>query len=176
MQILYALQRFDLRLFSKLYRLGKRRLIIPTAKALSHSGDGYLHVLVPLALWMAGSEQVELFAKILGVALIVERVLYFCLKNSLKRRRPADYMPGFNSLITAPDKFSFPSGHSSAAFLLATCLCLVYGQIYIVMLAWALAVALSRVILGVHFPGDLVAGALMGTSIAIASASYVGVW
>ncbi len=42
------------------------------------------------------------------------------------------------------------------------------------MYLWASCVAMSRVILGVHFPGDTVAGALMGSSIALATASYLG--
>ena len=113
---------------------------------------------------------------LLAAALILERGLYFSLKNSLKRRRPQEAVPGFRSLITASDQFSFPSGHSSCAFLLATSLVLVYGAPVAIIYLWAGAVALSRILLGVHFPGDTLAGALMGTSIALLSAELPGWW
>ncbi len=103
----------------------------------------------------------------------VERLLYVVFKNKLKRRRPQDYMPGFKSLIRASDKFSFPSGHSSAAFCLATTTGIVFGGPFIALYIWASCVALSRVVLGVHFPGDTVAGALLGSGVALATASYL---
>jgi undecaprenyl-diphosphatase len=78
------------------------------------------------------------------------------------------------SLVVASDQFSFPSGHSSGAFLLATCLAIVYGGPVTAMYLWATGVAVSRVILGVHFPGDTLAGAVMGTSITVFSASQLG--
>ena len=108
------------------------------------------------------------------LALAMERPLYWVLKNALKRRRPQDYVIGFRSLIVPSDKFSFPSGHSSGAFLLATSLCLVFGSPCAATLLWATGVALSRVLLGVHFPGDTLAGALMGSGLAILSAQLWG--
>ncbi|MBN7798721.1 phosphatase PAP2 family protein [Parahaliea mediterranea] len=169
-----ALQELENRLLASVFRQGERRMVRPLARALSRSGDGYLHLLVPALLALLGARDVGLFALLLGTALLLERSLYWSLKNSLKRRRPQDAVPGFRSLITASDQFSFPSGHSSAAFLLATALVLVYGGPVVAMYLWASAVALSRVVLGVHFPGDTLAGATMGASCALLVASLLG--
>lgn len=175
MEILYALQRFDVRLFTQLFRQGERRMIRPLARALSRSADGYLYVLVPLLLYMLGAGQVAEFTLLLFASLVVERVLYWLLKNGLRRRRPQEFMPGFRSLVVAADRFSFPSGHTSAAFLLATALYVVYqGPVFSVYL-WATAIGLSRVILGVHYPGDTVAGAVMGSATVIFIANQLGV-
>lgn len=167
MQIVDVIVQAELNLLSRLYGLGKKRLIVPVAKAFSHSGDGYLHAGAALLLWQTGAAHLERFVFTLLLALMLERSIYWALKNTLRRRRPADLLPDFSSIIKASDQFSFPSGHSSAAFLLATCLCLVYGGISAVVLVWACGVALSRVVLGVHFPGDIVAGGLMGTGLAV---------
>jgi undecaprenyl-diphosphatase len=123
-----------------------------------------------------GAQHAGELVLMLLLALGLERSLYWVLKNGLRRRRPEQLVPGFRSLIVASDQFSFPSGHSSAAFLLVTCLCIVYGAVALPMLTWAALVGLSRVILGVHFPGDIVAGASMGTAIALLSSSLLGLY
>ncbi|WP_206613566.1 phosphatase PAP2 family protein [Parahaliea mediterranea] len=169
-----ALQELDLRLLARVFRQGERRMVRPLARALSRSGDGYLHLLIPLLLALIGARYLDQFCTLLALSLAAERTLYWSLKNTLKRRRPQEAVPGFRSLITASDQFSFPSGHSSAAFLLATVLVLVYGGPVIAMYLWATSVALSRIVLGVHFPGDTVAGALMGTACALFTAALLG--
>ncbi|RLQ23580.1 phosphatase PAP2 family protein [Seongchinamella sediminis] len=149
-------------------------MVIPMARAVSRSGDGYLHVLIPVLAWLLDPEGAALLVPLLALALIAERALYWLLKNSLRRPRPQQSVPEFRSLITASDQFSFPSGHSSGAFLLATALMVVYGAAAAPLYLWALAVALSRVLLGVHFPGDTLAGALMGGAIALITANQQG--
>ncbi|PLW84475.1 phosphatase PAP2 family protein [Kineobactrum sediminis] len=149
-------------------------MVRPLAKAVSRSGDGYLHLLLPLLLLLYGSPHAGPFIQLLIPALLMERALYWSLKNSLKRQRPQEAVPGFRSLVTAADRFSFPSGHSSGAFLLATSLAVIYGGPMAVIFVWAGAVALSRVLLGVHFPGDTLAGAVMGSSIVLLTAHLLG--
>jgi undecaprenyl-diphosphatase len=174
MEILSLLQKYDLDLFTRVFRQGERGMVIPLARAVSRSGDGYLHLLLPLLLLSLQVSDTGTFISLLVVSLLIERGLYWCLKNSLKRRRPQDAVPGLRSFVIASDQFSFPSGHSSGAFLLATCLAMVYGGPVVAVYLWACGVALSRVILGVHFPGDTLAGAIMGSSIAVLSAFQLG--
>ena len=176
MNVLHTLQQADLRLFARLFNQGRRRLVVPLARAISRSGDGYLHVLLPLIVWLSGSASAGDLSRVLLLSVAVERVVYWSIKNSLRRRRPADYMPEFESVIIASDRFSFPSGHTSCAFLLATTCTLTIGAPVAALYLWATAVGLSRVVLGVHFPGDTVAGALMGSGIAMGCAAWVGAW
>lgn len=174
MELLSRLYRYDCDLFARVFRQGERRMVIPMARALSRSGDGYLHALLPLLLLLLQLSGLHSFITLLVLALVIERIVYWCLKNFLKRPRPQDALPGLRSLVVASDQFSFPSGHSSGAFLLATCLVVVYGGPVTAMYLWATGVAISRIILGVHFPGDTLAGAIMGSGIALFSASRLG--
>ncbi len=174
MELLYALQRLDVRLFFAVFRQGERRLVRQVARALSRSADGYLYVLVPALLWLAGAGGVSRLVLLLILSLALERSLYWLLKNGLRRRRPQDFIPSFRSIIVAADKFSFPSGHTSAAFLLATATTIVYRDPAVAMYAWATSIAFSRVILGVHYPGDTLAGALMGSGTALFVATQLG--
>ncbi len=176
MAIFTALQQADSRLFAWLFSNGERYLLIVPARALSRSGDGYLHVLIPLLLTAMGVHDAGNLVLSILLAVSIERPLYWVLKNALRRRRPAQYMPGLRSLIIASDQFSFPSGHSSGAFLLVTCLCVIYGSVASAMLLWACCVGLSRVLLGVHFPGDILAGASMGCCIALIATRILGLY
>ena len=174
MEILKRLHQYDRDLFARVFRQGERRMVIPMARALSRSGDGYLHLLLPLLLMALQLPGLHGFVTLLVLALLIERIMYWCLKNFLKRPRPQDALPGLRSLVVASDQFSFPSGHSSGAFLLATCLVIVYGGPVTAMYLWASGVAISRVILGVHFPGDTLAGAIMGSGVALLCATQLG--
>lgn len=176
MEILLTLQKYEMRLLYRVFRQTDKRMVIPIARAVSRSGDGYLHLLTPLLLWGLGFPGFSTLLPLLALSLAVERAVYWLLKNSLRRPRPQEAVPGFRSLITASDQFSFPSGHSSGAFLLATTLLLVFGPAAAPMFLWAGGVALSRVLLGVHFPGDTLAGALMGSGIVLFCATQLGVW
>lgn len=174
MQILMPIREFELRLLRRVFSQTEKRMVIPMARAISRSGDGYLHLLTPLLAWLLDPAGLERLLPLLIISLLLERIAYWLIKNALRRPRPADAVPGFRSLITAGDQFSFPSGHSSGAFLLATALVIVYGPLAAPLLLWALAVALSRVLLGVHYPGDTLAGALMGSFVVISVATHLG--
>jgi len=139
-----------------------------SARCLSRSGDGYLQVALPCCAWLYGGDDARVLAALFVWAFAVERTLYFVLKNSLKRRRPPQCVPDYKSLVLPSDKFSFPSGHTSAAFLFAALIYAVAPTVGMCLFAWACGVGLSRVVLGVHFPSDIVAGAALGLAVATA--------
>lgn len=142
------------------------RKLATAARAISRTGDGYLQVLIPGTLFFVDDLYGKDFFLVTLLAFLIHLPVYWTLKNSLKRPRPPEVIPAFQSFITASDKFSFPSGHSAAAFLLANLTAFYYGVTAWPLYVWAILVALSRVVLGVHFPTDILAGIAMGTVIA----------
>lgn len=156
----------DLQLLLWCVRSHSYRRFISFIRILSRSGDGYLQILLPFTIFLFDANNGNEFLSLACLAFAIERSLYFVLKNTLKRRRPPEVIPYFFSIVTPSDQFSFPSGHTMAAFLLAGLCSAYFGSIAYPLYIWACAIGASRVILGVHFPTDIIAGAALGSFIA----------
>lgn len=98
-----------------------------------------------------------------GVSIGVDGVLTYGLKEIVNRPRPYVTYPDITAYETETS-MSFPSGHTSLAFATATALSLKYPKWYIIAptYLWACSVGYSRLNLGVHYPSDVLGGALLG--------------
>lgn len=173
--LLSSIHQWDVSTFQRVRHRTISRAFSSTAYWISKLADGWLYPSVPLAAYLSDTPQPERFAAVLLLAFTIERMIYLLAKKGFKRKRPADILPNYRSLIVASDEFSFPSGHTSGAFLLVTVLTLLISPAFAVLYLWSFAVACSRVILGVHFPTDTVIGALLGISCAYTSLSFSSV-
>lgn len=100
----------------------------------------------------------------IGVSIGVDGILTYSMKKAIQRPRPHT---SYSNEITAYEtetSFSFPSGHTSLAFTTATALSLRYPKWYVIAPSyfWACSVGYSRMNLGMHYPSDVIAGAILG--------------
>lgn len=159
MRLLNTIHHLDLLFFDWCLKRKRLRLLISISRQISRSADGYIYFLAAFFFMINNN---WLAIKVMFFAFGTERIAYYALKNLLKRNRPPQIIDGFTSVIEPSDQFSFPSGHTSAAFLMLGIMSFFVPWLTIPFLFWALLVGFSRVILGVHFPTDCFAGAIMG--------------
>lgn len=172
MKLLHSIHKYDVFMFSWLVNSRMHSILTKLSRYLSKTGDGQLYIIVIGVLyWLDKIDSLCLQTFLLSF--LIERPVYFVLKNGLKRNRPEAALKNFRSIITPSDQFSFPSGHTSAAFMMATLLSYYFPTFMVPLYFWATLVGCSRVVLGVHFPTDILVGILLGISVALFSLGQI---
>lgn len=157
-----AIAKLDVRLYRLLREHGTESPLELPVRRFSRLGE---HAAIWLALGMAGAAvDVPRRGQWLRAAraVLLAYALNTLLKTVVRRKRPQ--LEKLPALISTPTSLSFPSAHASSSFAAARAYsALVPGA---PLYAVATAMALSRVYLGVHYPSDITAGALLGTLVA----------
>ena len=131
----------------------------------SRAGDGWLWVALGIPiLWYGGEQRYRVLA-VLALAVATGIGLFSVLKRVAVRKRPCAIQAFGWFQKLPPDHFSFPSGHSLTAFAVTVPLSLFYPAYMYGLFFCAASVATSRVMLGMHFLSDVVAGSAIGAGI-----------
>ncbi|MGR5238041.1 phosphatase PAP2 family protein [Vibrio alfacsensis] len=155
--------KFDLALSRVCLRHRFNRQVAMISKGISHSGDGPLYLALGLLAWLLDKAHGQWFMLAGLLAFTIELPIYWLLKNSVKRRRPEELHACLPAFITPSDRYSLPSGHTAAGFVMATVTSHFYPDLASVAFSWASLIGLSRILLGVHFFTDIIIGALLGS-------------
>ena len=156
----------DTAIYFAVFKPQANRIVKLLMRLLSKSGNGGLYVLLALISALFFDVLGQKFALTVLLAFAIERPLYFVLKKRIARPRPCDQF-GLDSLLTPADKFSLPSGHSAGAWLYGVCVTFYIPHLMIPIFLWASGVSISRVVVGVHYPLDILAGGVMGSACAL---------
>lgn len=145
--------------------LRRRPAVDQAMRLFTHLGDGELWVMIGLLVLVSGEKGLTTFLQ-LAVAFAAQLPLYRFLKRRSERRRPFLELPRVRGLEIPPDQFSFPSGHTAAAFVMVVVVGLAVPVAFVPLLLLAAGVGISRVYLGFHYPSDVLAGMLLGAATA----------
>ncbi len=144
-------------------------------RLVSRLGDGLLWYALLAALPLVFGHAALLPTAHIAMTALVGVAIYKGIKNSMMRERPFASHARVQALIPPLDRYSFPSGHTLHATLFIVMLAEYFPDVALVMLPFGLSVAASRVILGLHYPSDVLIGALTGWLLAGTSLAIVQV-
>jgi undecaprenyl-diphosphatase len=150
-------------------RWGARQAVRAYFRAVSRLGDGlFWYALIATVALVDGWRGLTV-AMQLGACGLVTALLYRRLKRWTRRTRPCNRDPLIRAWVAPLDEFSFPSGHTLHAVAF-TCVAVPhYPVLGWILVPFTLSVAASRVVLGVHYPSDVVAAAGIGGALAALS-------
>ncbi len=138
--------------------LQRRPVLDRVMRAVTHLADWPVSVTLALALSFGAVPSLQGAGQRAALTLLSAHLLVEVLKRVFSRERP-QLGTGMAWLVTVPDRFSFPSGHATAAMSIAAPVALALGWPWsLAVVGVAVAVGISRCYLGVHYPGDVAAG------------------
>ena len=161
----------DHRLMRKVNKWPAPKWIRLWAIAATRAGDGWLWYLMGLAVLLFGGDERLSAIACAGSAALVGIGIFKALKKLSGRRRPCEIEPHCWAKLLPPDQFSFPSGHTITAFGVSISLGTFYPALLPALLFCALSIAVSRILLGMHFLSDVIVGAILGSGLALVSYS-----
>jgi undecaprenyl-diphosphatase len=159
------LNAIEVGLVQRVASLGRRRWAWWPMWIATRGADGWALVVIVPAVVLGWGGRGLAAVGCGAISGVLTAGLIHGVKHSLKRTRPAGVE--HSRPITAPDRHAFPSGHTAHAFstlVLAIWLDPVLGLAFA---PFALAVGLSRVFFGLHYPSDVAAGAVSGVAVAL---------
>jgi undecaprenyl-diphosphatase len=162
----YRISQLDLALCLRLNRLSHVRLWRSLFRIVSRLGDGvFWYVLAACLPLMYGAAAWPTVGRMV-LAGVASLALYKWLKKRTSRPRPFQVYAAISAAAPALDRFSFPSGHTLHAVSFAAVASAGFPELAPVVFPFALLVGISRPILGLHYPSDVIAGALLGAVVA----------
>src|SRR5579862_1170649 len=168
--VLHWLEAGDLRVMRQVNRWKPPRWMRLWMVAATRGGDGWLWYALGGAVALDGGP--ERFHALTAAFLAVSTgiLLFLNLKRAFGRKRPCTMEPHCWATLLPPDQFSFPSGHTITAFAVTIALGAFYPAMLPGLFFCAVSVALSRIMLGMHYLSDVIAGAAIGGLLGYASA------
>lgn len=170
--VVQYLDELEIGLCVRINQVSRSRLIRKFFSVISRLGDGIVWLAAGgVVLALNGRQSIPYLLQT-GITALLGILVYKALKNRLVRERPYVYHRQIVCGAAPLDRYSFPSGHTLHAANFTIMLTWYEPALTIAVIPFALLVAASRVVLGLHYPSDVFVGAAIGASLATASIAF----
>ena len=140
---------------------------------LTHLGGAFSIIFFVFTLLYFGNKRGKSIGIQAAITLAISQIITYGIKIALGRERPYNILRGLNTFNIILKDSSFPSGHTSASFAIATTIAFNMPKLAIVAYGLALAIGISRIYLGVHYPTDVIAGMILGIGVAVTAQVHI---
>ena len=162
----------DQRLFYILNKNISCKILDKLMPMVTELGGGIFASVLPLLLIIIGKSNIRLMGIKILLSLSLSQLFVQILKRSLTRQRPYNILQNINTFGIVLKDYSFPSGHTTASFSIATAIWLSTPYLMIPLMFVALMVGVSRIYLAVHYPSDVLVGMILGITSSVLTHSY----
>ncbi len=169
---LQQIKTWDMELCAFCNRQSRNFTVRNAFRLASRLGDGvFWYALMGVLLLQYGMAALPAVLHMIAVGL-VGTAIYKYIKGRTLRPRPFNVYPAIKCMGRTLDQFSFPSGHTMHAVAFSMVSVAYYPGLLWLVAPFSVLVALSRPILGLHYPSDVLAGGVLGAVIAVASLAF----
>jgi len=174
MDKIYSLLNYcDLKLFYLINSRIKSNILDRLIPIITNLGSAAFTLFLSLALILFGRDRLKTAGIETLFTLITSSIFVTYLKKKFTRPRPYWIIKDVNRFNINLKDYSFPSGHTTAAFSLASVLSINFPSMSVFFISIAVIVGLSRIYLAVHFPTDVIIGIIIGVSFGIFNCSLI---
>ncbi|RRJ64427.1 phosphatase PAP2 family protein [Paenibacillus oralis] len=171
-QLIQKLKNLDRRIFVGINGRWHRKFLNSWLYRLTFLGGATFTIASSLLIWLAAPQPWSRVGLQSCVALALSHLPVALVKKTYPRVRPYLTLPGTNTFRNPLKDHSFPSGHTTAIFSVTVPFVAAVPALGFVLLPVALLVAVSRIYLGLHYPSDCLAGAVIGSCVALGTVAF----
>lgn len=163
---LLRMHQFDTKMCIAFNHASENRLVRDFFRVISRLGDGVFWYSLMAVLVLANGYESLMSVVHMGLAGLAGTLIYKWLKRKTLRPRPFQVQQAVRMAGKTLDQFSFPSGHTLHAVVFTYVALSYFPFLWPLLIPFTLLVGVSRVVLGLHYPSDVLAGAVIGWAIA----------
>ncbi|HEY2421496.1 MAG TPA: phosphatase PAP2 family protein [Neobacillus sp.] len=163
MRLIHTFYGFDCRVLQKVNRHFDKKVLNLFFRTITNLGGAEITIAVTFLLLVLSSGDARLIALSSALALSASHIPVHFIKRLFPRKRPYLMIEDTRFPENPLQDHSFPSGHTTAIFSVMTPYILSLPQLSFILIPLGLSVGISRIYLGLHYPSDVLAGAILGT-------------